>query len=308
MTLVSVVSNPKISALAIVQASGFIPIRVDAGGPAYTDSQGNLWSADTGYQGGNTDALGVGTSISNTADPTLYQTERWNSGSLVYSFAVPNGSYTVTLKFAEIYFASPGQRICNIVLNGTTVKANFDIVAAAGAANRAYDLSYPVTVTGGQITVTLVSVVSNPKISALAIVQASAFTPIRVNAGGPAYTDSQGNLWSADTGYQGGNTDALGAGTSISNTADPTLYQTERCRGPQTQYVPNPQHTYYGLYVKPDGKHQADTHSHSVGRGFTADRYGLSNTRSLSTSDGQPRAPAPRSSLNVEKKTNSNSR
>ena len=73
-------------------AGSFTPIRVNAGGPAYTDSQGNLWSADTGYQGGNTDALGAGTSISNTADPTLYQTERWNSGSLVYSFAFPTAA------------------------------------------------------------------------------------------------------------------------------------------------------------------------------------------------------------------------
>ena len=29
---------------------------------------------------------------------------------------------------------------------------------------------------------------------------------IRVNAGGPAYTDSVGHLWSADTGYNSGST------------------------------------------------------------------------------------------------------
>jgi hypothetical protein len=27
--------------------------------------------------------------------------------------------------------------------------------------------------------------------------------PIRVNSGGPSYTDSNGNVWQADTGYNG---------------------------------------------------------------------------------------------------------
>ena len=73
------------------------------------------------------------------------------------------------LKFAEIYFGGAGQRVFNIVINGTTVQPNFDVVAAAGGPFIAIDKTYPVNVTAGQITISLVSVVENPKISAIEI-------------------------------------------------------------------------------------------------------------------------------------------
>ena len=92
------------------------------------------------------------------------------SGPLQYNFAVPNGSYTVRLKFAEIYFTQPGQRVFNIVINGQLVAALFDPIAAAGAANTAVDRSYTVTVAGGQIAIALNPIVQNPKISAIEIV------------------------------------------------------------------------------------------------------------------------------------------
>ncbi|HVM33224.1 MAG TPA: malectin domain-containing carbohydrate-binding protein, partial [bacterium] len=72
--------------------------RVNAGGPAYTDSLGNVWAADENFNGGSTVAEG---SVTGTADPTLYGTQRY--GTFSYSFAVPAGSYQVTLKLAETY-------------------------------------------------------------------------------------------------------------------------------------------------------------------------------------------------------------
>jgi glucose/arabinose dehydrogenase/N-acetylneuraminic acid mutarotase/endonuclease YncB( thermonuclease family) len=148
---------------------GFTPIRVNAGGAAHTDPQGLVWSADTGFSGG--DVYLVTAPIAGTTTPVLYQSERWNAGPLTYSFTVPNGAYTVTLKFAEIYFTSAGQRVFNIGLNGQTVQSGFDIFTAAGGANRAVDRSYPVTVAGGQIAIQLTPAVENPKISAIEIVQ-----------------------------------------------------------------------------------------------------------------------------------------
>ena len=259
--LVAVVSNPKISAIEITAGSvqppppppsgTFTPIRVNAGGPAYTDpGTGNVWSADTGSLGGSTYA--TGNPISNTTTPTLYQTERWSSGTLEYSYTVPNGTYTVNLKFAEIYFTSSGQRVFNIVLNGQTALASFDPFAAAGGSNRAVDKSYSVTVTNGRIDIQMVAVVSNPKVSAIEITSGGStpppsgnFTPIRVNAGGPAYTDSAtSNVWSADTGFLGGST--YSTGTSIGNTSTATLYQTERWSSGTLEYsftVPNGTYT-----------------------------------------------------------------
>jgi len=115
--------------------TGFTPIRISAGG-AYTDSMSQVWSADYGYL----QSLGTWATpafITGTTDPALYRTERWNQPSLTYQFIVPNGNYTVTLKFAEIYDTAAGQRYMNGTLNGTTVFTNMDVWTAAGGPNRA---------------------------------------------------------------------------------------------------------------------------------------------------------------------------
>jgi hypothetical protein len=154
--------------LVVTSTTAFTPIRVNAGGPAYTDSLGQLWSADTGYQQAGSFSTTAG--IAGTSDATLYQTEHYSAtGSLTYQFAVPNGTYTVKLRFAEIWYTSAGQRVFNVKINGTTVQPNLDVFAAAGGADRAYDLSCPVTVSGGQVTISLTAVAGNPKISAIEI-------------------------------------------------------------------------------------------------------------------------------------------
>jgi hypothetical protein len=140
-------------------------IRVNAGGPAYTDPQGNLWSADTGFSGGAT--YSVTSAINGTTTPALYQDERY--GAFSYQFPVVNGTHTVILKFAELYFTSAGQRTFNVTINGQTVLTNFDIFAAAGGGLTAVDKSFAVNVTNGQITVQLIPVASTPTLNAVEI-------------------------------------------------------------------------------------------------------------------------------------------
>jgi hypothetical protein len=129
--------------------SPFAPIRINAGGTPYTDVSGNVWGGDYDDIGGNTAATGA--SVSGTTAPVIDQTCRW--GGFSYQFAVPNGSYTVVLKFAEIYFTTAGSRMFNVSTNGTQVLSNFDIVAPAGGALKALDKPFPVTVTNGQISI-----------------------------------------------------------------------------------------------------------------------------------------------------------
>jgi len=167
---------------ALLRASG--SIRVNAGGPAFTDSTGNLWSADSGFTGGGT--YGTGASISKTSDQTLYQTERFSSnGTLEYTTTVANGQYSVVLKFAEIYFSGPGQRVFNIIINGVTVESNFDPFAAAGGNYTAVDKTYPVNVTGGAIDIRFVSVLQNPKVSAIEI------DPVTITPVIPSFVDEE---------------------------------------------------------------------------------------------------------------------
>lgn len=130
-------------------SSNFTPIRVNSGGQMYTDPSGIAWALDYDYIGGS--SAGTSAPIGGPTAQEVYQSCRW--GRFLYQFPVPNGNYTVNLKFAEIYFTSAGSRIFNASINGTPVLTDFDIVAAAGGPLRPIDESFPVTVTNGRITI-----------------------------------------------------------------------------------------------------------------------------------------------------------
>ncbi len=193
----------------VVRGQSFVPIRVNCGGSGYTDSAGNSWAADYGFSGGNT--WSTSAAIQNTTTPVLYQSERYNSGPLSYQFSVPNGSYQVRLMFAEIYWSAPNQRVFNILLNGTLVEKNFDIVVAAGGPLRAIDRTYSLTVTSGVMTILLAQVIENPKISA-----------IQITGTGTTITLYPGNdLGAAVAAQPGGTSFLLKAGTYREQTISP---------------------------------------------------------------------------------------
>jgi hypothetical protein len=224
----------------------FGPLRINAGGGAYTDSQGISWVADTGFTGGAT--WSITNPIAGTPSPALYQTCRYGS-SFSYNFAVPNGTYTVKLKFAEVSMTGAGQRMFNVAINGAPVLVNFDIYAATGGLT-ALDKPFAVPVTAGQIAIQFSKGAANsPMVNGIEILGSgqtsapSSLALLRVNAGGGAYTDSQGISWGADTGYTGG---AIWSVTNpIANTPSSALYQT--CRyGSSFSYnfaVPNGTYT-----------------------------------------------------------------
>lgn len=160
-------------------------LRINSGGSAFTDSNGDSWAADAGFTGGGTYTTGY--NVSGTSDQALYRTER--TGNFSYAFNVDNGDYTVTLKFAEIYWATAGRRIFDVSINGQLVLDNFDIVAHTDPFS-AYDQSFPVTVSGGSILITFSTVLDNAKVSGIEITADSGgggdTTPPTVQATNPA--------------------------------------------------------------------------------------------------------------------------
>jgi Malectin domain len=111
-------------------------IRVKCGGAALTDSKGQVWAADFGFDGGLvSQTTGA---VSGTVDAELFQGGRTvpDSGTLHYNFPVANGSYHVNLYFAELNSGdySKGARLFNVSVQGTTFLSNFDIFATAGPA------------------------------------------------------------------------------------------------------------------------------------------------------------------------------
>jgi hypothetical protein len=82
----------------------------------------------------------------------------------------PGGSYSVQLHFAELYWSGAGQRVFNVAINGTTVLTHFDIIAAAGAKDKAIVEQFPATANGsGNITIVFTAVTDQAKISGVYI-------------------------------------------------------------------------------------------------------------------------------------------
>lgn len=154
------------------------PIRVRCGGSSYTDSQGQIWQADNGFNGGATGSTTH--AITGTPDPKLFQDERYANTStpILYKFPVANGAYHVNLLFAEIY--SPldvvGARVFNVKMQGNVVFSKLDIFASAGA-DAALVKGADVLVQNGVLSIELDSVVQNAKVDAIEILPLPAQAP-----------------------------------------------------------------------------------------------------------------------------------
>lgn len=171
ISMVASVDAPQVNGIEIHEAAAApvakTAIRVNAGGSAHVDPSGITWAADNSFVNGQTYAANA--VVSGTATPEIYRTLRWDPSPLEYRFAVANGTYTVTLKFAEIYHGSTNARVFDTTINGQKVLSNFDIVAAAGGPNRAADRSFTVPVTNGQIAIRMVATVDAPQVNAIEI-------------------------------------------------------------------------------------------------------------------------------------------
>ena len=131
--------QPKISGIEILTyANG---LAVNAGGAA-----AGAFVADSHFTGGSatTVANAINTSaVANPAPVSVYQSERWGDSTYTVPALTPGGAYKVRLHFAEFYWTSARQRQFNVALNGQPVLTNFDIIAAAGGANRAIVKEFP---------------------------------------------------------------------------------------------------------------------------------------------------------------------
>ncbi|TFH19469.1 MAG: hypothetical protein E4H03_13815, partial [Myxococcales bacterium] len=107
--------------------------RINSGGPAFTDSLGLLWSADTLFSGGST--FTTADAISGTVDDVIYQSERFGMPFEYNLDTGADGDYLVNLHFAEIFATADGQRIFDVSMPEifNQVIDNLDIHATVGA-------------------------------------------------------------------------------------------------------------------------------------------------------------------------------
>ena len=139
---------------------------VNAGGSAFTAANGITYQADKSYSGGST--FKTTSSISNTSDDALYQSERY--GNFSYNVPVANGTYEVTYRLAEIYNSASGKRRFDVLTEGSETISNLDIYAVAGK-NNAYNVVKTVTVSDGTLNIRFRSDIDYAKLSALHIIK-----------------------------------------------------------------------------------------------------------------------------------------
>jgi hypothetical protein len=136
------------------QTAGTTQVRINCGGARYvSQTTGNVFSADTNFNGGASTSYSS-RDILNTTDDPLYLRMRYGT-NFGYTIPAENGSYTLKLHFAECYYSAAGQRKMTVTVNGVTVLSNYDIFVAAGGKNRAVTVSVPVTVTNGSVIIRL---------------------------------------------------------------------------------------------------------------------------------------------------------
>jgi len=169
----AVTAAPATPSVAPAPAATKSVVRIKAGASAaFTDSSGNVWQAEQGFDGGDVIERDSSTAIANTKDAGLYLSEHYGMSS--FSCALPNGKYVAKLHFAETFegVSGAGERVFSFNVQGHEFK-DFDVFVKAGGSNRAYIETVPVEVTNGKFTITFTSNVENPEINAIEIVPQS---------------------------------------------------------------------------------------------------------------------------------------
>uniref|UniRef100_UPI00358E435F malectin isoform X2 n=1 Tax=Myxine glutinosa TaxID=7769 RepID=UPI00358E435F len=131
---------------------------INAGGDTHTDQYGIQYSSDPldGITGTASD-YGLQMSIGRVPDEDqiLYQTERWADTTFMYELDIlGDGHYVIVLKFAEVYFSHPQQKVFDVRVNGHTVLKDLDIYQEVGRAT-ALDVVVPLSVSRGRLSLSV---------------------------------------------------------------------------------------------------------------------------------------------------------
>jgi hypothetical protein len=214
------------------------PIRVNCGGPSYTDSLGHIWAADYGYNEGTASAV---TAITGTNDPALYQDGRWNgnpSVPMTYTFPVLNGNYHVNLYFTEAVtqLQQVGARVFDVKIQGAVVFPRLDIFAEAGA-DGALIKGADVTASNGKLVIEFDSIVQNPKVHAIEILPGASGPALTLNFKYPDGNPVVGTLSYAITSSL---LSFQGTAPLTNGQAQCVLYTNPSAMGISTQFTVNP--------------------------------------------------------------------
>lgn len=139
---------------------------VNAGGPAYTASNGITYETDRNYTKGST--YKVLNEIYNTPDDVLYRSERY--GNFSYAIPVSNGTYDITFRTSETYHKVSGKRQFDILAENNAIISNLDLFSTAGYSS-AFDIVKTVTVSDGILNLSFNTDLDNAKVCAFHVIR-----------------------------------------------------------------------------------------------------------------------------------------
>lgn len=205
---------------------------------SYTDQGGHVWAADRFFDGGEEWAVRY-RRILRTSDPQLFLSARQGQD---FGYAIPlkPGSYELRLYFAETFYGEDNSegggessRMFDVTANGAPLLTSFDPLSDAGGSNTA-DVRVFAGISPGTDGKLHLRFHNRFDLKGVAFVNAIELTPtegktmltVRWVTGNSAMEDQEGRLWVPDQFVEGGRRRAHR--DSVTGTADPELYQSER--------------------------------------------------------------------------------
>ncbi|KRY77266.1 Malectin [Trichinella pseudospiralis] len=178
-TFTSYAAGEVIDAINAVYHSNMQKLSKFVGGPAHIDDFGVQYREDP-LEG----VIGISSDYGkrfiiervSPSDQILYQTERYHTKSFEYEIRIPEeGDYVLVLKFSEVYFNAPGQKVFDVALNDKVVIKRLDIFSLVGQ-GVAHDEYVPFRSSSshfnGKLKIRFIHIgIDNPKVNALYVLR-----------------------------------------------------------------------------------------------------------------------------------------
>ncbi|HIK59973.1 MAG TPA: choice-of-anchor D domain-containing protein [Planctomycetes bacterium] len=142
-------------------------ILLNAADQAYLDGGGQRWCADYGLLGTSNPVSSLA-GISGTLEDDLYRTAR-SGAAFGYSLPLPDGTYDVIIHAAELVHESPGQRVFDVIIDGSPLLSGIDLVDLVGKEFAWWSPVKRVVVAGGSLKLDFVGTVGKALVAAVEI-------------------------------------------------------------------------------------------------------------------------------------------
>ncbi len=170
--------------------------RQSAAPRAVKDAEGRSWEArGTGWGSWKTSTGMAGRDVAGTEDDELFRVIAWDMGW--YTLPVPGpGTYRVRLRLLDDWDYVGGRRVFDVRAEGATVRAGIDVAGTVGFGT-AMDVSFPVNVTDGELTLEFPASVGAAMVAAVEVIS-DAPQPVPPAGHERAIALAPGSVWTAD--------------------------------------------------------------------------------------------------------------